>query len=49
MAVFLVAILLSKVIYQLVEAFMWDVALLTLIGLLWAAPMQSRSMHCQIS
>ena len=49
MAVFLVAILLSKVIYQLVEAFMWGVALLTLIGLLWAAPMQSRSMHCQIS
>ena len=38
MAVFLVAILLSKVFYQLVEAFMWGVALLTLIGLLWAAP-----------
>ena len=37
MAVFLVAILLSKVIYQLVEAFMWGVALLTLIGLLWAS------------
>ncbi|HEY1236661.1 MAG TPA: Nramp family divalent metal transporter [Candidatus Binatia bacterium] len=34
MAVFLAAILLSKVIYQLVEAFMWGVALLTLIGLL---------------
>ncbi len=37
MSVFLVAILLSKVIYQLVEAFMWGVALLTLIGLLWAS------------
>ena len=32
MLVFLVAILLSKVIYQLVEAFMWGVALLTLGG-----------------
>ena len=37
MLVFLVAILLSKVIYQLVEAFMWGVALLTLVGLLWAS------------
>src|SRR6266576_2161416 len=37
MFVFLVAILLSKVIYQLVEAFMWGVALLTLVGLLWAS------------
>jgi len=37
MSVFLVAILLSKVIYQLVEAFMWGVALLTLINLLWAS------------
>lgn len=37
MAVFLVAILLSKVIYQLVEGFMWVVAVLTLIGLLWAS------------
>jgi hypothetical protein len=36
MLVFLAAILLSKVIYQLVEVFMWGVALLTLAGLLWA-------------
>src|ERR1041384_1617188 len=43
MAVFLVAILPSKVIYQLVGAFMWGVALLG------QAPMQSRSMHCQTS
>ena len=43
MAVFLMAILLSKVIYQLVGAFMWGVALLG------QAPMQSRSMHCQTS
>jgi len=37
MFVFLSAILLSKVIYQLVETFMWGVALLTLVGLLWAS------------
>ena len=37
MFVFLSAILLSKVIYQLVESFMWGVALLTLVGLLWAS------------
>ncbi len=37
MLVFLIAILLSKVIYQLVETFMWGVALLTLVGLLWAS------------
>jgi hypothetical protein len=37
MAVFLAAILLSKVIYQLVETFMWGVALLTVVGLLWAS------------
>ena len=36
MAVFLIAILLSKVIYRLIEVFMWGVALLTLVGLLWA-------------
>jgi hypothetical protein len=40
----LVAILLSKVIYQLVEAFRWDVALLTLIGLLWASA-NAESLH----
>ncbi|MEK7340596.1 MAG: Nramp family divalent metal transporter [Candidatus Binatota bacterium] len=34
---FLSAILLSKVIYRLVEGFMWAVALLTLIGLFWAS------------
>jgi len=37
MLVFLTAILLSKVIYQLVETFMWGVALLTLVGLIWAS------------
>jgi hypothetical protein len=37
MFVFLSAILLSRVIYQLVETFMWGVALLTLVGLLWAS------------
>ena len=37
MAIFLSAILLSRVIYQLVEKFMWGVALLTLIGLIWAS------------
>jgi hypothetical protein len=36
MLVFLVAILLSKVIYRLIEGFMWGVALLTVVGLLWA-------------
>jgi len=36
MALFLAAILLSKVIYQLVEKFMWSVALITVVGLLWA-------------
>lgn len=37
MAIFLIAILLSKVIYQLIEIFMWGVALFTLVGLLWAS------------
>ena len=37
MALFLVAILLSKVIYQLIEKFMWGVAIFTLIGLIWAS------------
>jgi len=36
MALFLLAILLSKVVYRLVEGFMWVVALVTLVGLLWA-------------
>ena len=36
MLLFLCAILLSKVIYRLVETFMWGVALVTLVGLLWA-------------
>jgi hypothetical protein len=35
--VFLSAILTSKVIYRLVETFMWCVALVTLVGLLWAS------------
>jgi hypothetical protein len=37
MAIFLVAILLSKVIYRLIEIFMWCVALFTLVGLGWAS------------
>jgi hypothetical protein len=37
MLIFLSAILLSKVIYRLVETFMWMIALLTLVGLLWAS------------
>jgi hypothetical protein len=37
MFVFLSAILLSKVIYRLIETFMWCVALVTLAGLLWAS------------
>ena len=36
MFVFLSAILMSRVIYRLIEVFMWGVALLTLLGLLWA-------------
>jgi hypothetical protein len=35
--VFLSAILLSKVIYRLVEMFMWAVALVTIVGLFWAS------------
>ncbi|HZA53699.1 MAG TPA: Nramp family divalent metal transporter [Candidatus Udaeobacter sp.] len=37
MFVFLTAVLLSNVIYRLVETFMWGVALVTLAGLLWAS------------
>ncbi len=37
MTVFLVAILLSRIVYRLIEVFMWAVALLTLVGLLWAS------------
>jgi hypothetical protein len=37
MLVFLSAILLSRVIYRLVESFMWGVALLTFVGLFWAS------------
>lgn len=37
MAVFLFAILLSKVVYRLIEVFMWGVALFTLVGLIWAS------------
>lgn len=37
MLVFVCAILFSKVIYRLVETFMWSVALVTLLGLLWAS------------
>jgi hypothetical protein len=37
MFVFLAAILLSNVIYRLVETFMWGVALVTFAGLLWAS------------
>jgi len=37
MLVFFSAILLSNVIYRLVEAFMWGVSIVTLVGLLWAS------------
>lgn len=37
MLAFLSAILLSKVIYRLVELFMWGVAIITLVGLLWTS------------
>ncbi len=37
MFVFLSAILLSKVVYRMVEVFMWGVALTTLLGLIWAS------------
>jgi hypothetical protein len=37
MFVFISAILLSNVIYRLVETFMWSVAIVTLVGLLWAS------------
>src|SRR5215510_5618013 len=37
MFVFLRAILLSNVIYQMVESFMWAVAILNLVGLFWAS------------
>ena len=37
MAIFLIAILLSRVVYRLIEAFMWCVALFTLLGLIWAS------------
>ncbi|HWO42860.1 MAG TPA: Nramp family divalent metal transporter [Candidatus Eisenbacteria bacterium] len=36
MFVFLIALLLSKVVYRLVEVFMWGVAVTTVAGLLWA-------------
>ena len=37
MALFLFAILLSKVIYKLIESFMWGVAIFTLVGLIGAS------------
>jgi hypothetical protein len=40
MTVFLLGILLSKVIYRFIETFMWGVALLTVVGLLWASANQ---------
>jgi len=36
-SVFLSAILLSRVVYRVVERFMWGVALVTLVGLIWAS------------
>jgi hypothetical protein len=36
MALFLTAILFSKVIYNLIEKFMFSIAILTVIGLMWA-------------
>lgn len=40
MAVFLAGILFSRVIYRFIETFMWGVALVTVIGLLWASANQ---------
>ncbi|HEY2988301.1 MAG TPA: Nramp family divalent metal transporter [Candidatus Binatia bacterium] len=37
MLVFFSAIILSKVVYRLVEAFMWGVSIVTLVGLVWAS------------
>lgn len=37
MFIFLSAILLSKVVYRLIEVFMWGVALVTVTGLLMAS------------
>lgn len=37
MLVFFSAILVSRVVYRLVEGFMWGVAIVTLAGLLWAS------------
>jgi hypothetical protein len=37
MLIFFSAIILSSVVYRLVELFMWAVAIVTLIGLLWAS------------
>jgi hypothetical protein len=37
MGFFLAAMLLSKIIYRFVETFMWGVALVTVVGLLWAS------------
>jgi Mn2+/Fe2+ NRAMP family transporter len=37
MLVFFSAIILSNVIYRLVEAFMWGVSIVTLVGLFWAS------------
>ena len=37
MTIFLFAILMSRIVYRLIETFMWAVALLTLVGLLWAS------------
>ncbi|MBM4264383.1 MAG: hypothetical protein FJ145_23530 [Deltaproteobacteria bacterium] len=37
MGLFLAAILFSKVIYKLIEGFMWGVATFTVVGLLWAS------------
>jgi hypothetical protein len=37
MLIFFCAIILSKVVYRLVEVFMWCVSIVTLVGLLWAS------------
>jgi hypothetical protein len=37
MAVFLTGILLSKIIYRFIELFMWGVAVVTVIGLVWSS------------
>jgi hypothetical protein len=41
MAVFLASMLLSRVVYAMIEKFMWGVALVTVVGLVWACSSDS--------